>query len=362
MSTSMSTFMGMLLLAMLSTAGTSLGAVSSIEISSMARPQASETKKWLKLLNELGVSNVRLRTYQRGDQPTAEDFGTEATPRVRLLALLNERGELVVPGGKFTLRDRSKLADYLKRAGTEGAGSVTAKRGMFGLTEAEFGTLFKKLSQPLLNVSSSTKPSAPKLKTLIEQLNDPIRLPVEVDPMVVGAMQVVPEGYGEIINLGKGTALAILLRGEGLALHPQSKPGQGVILKVVNQTNADASKLNGAKLNDSESKTAWPIGYRPEGSPRETFPKLFERIDVEIDGYTLAEAIGAVGAQLEGMPIVWDRFALRSNGITPETLQVKLAKTRTYYKRILDKLLFQARLKGELRIDEMGQPFYWITK
>lgn len=252
-----------------------------------------------------------------------------------------------MPGGKFSLRDRSTLADYLERAGTDGASSLTADRGSFGLTKSEFTTLFKQLSQPL-----PANETPPTLAALVKQLNDPMRLPIDVEPQIVGAMQIVPAGYGEVIGLAKGTALAILLRGEGLAIHPQSKPGQSVSLRVANQIAAD----------DSKPKAMWPLGYLPEGSPRETFPKLFERIDVEIDGYTLAEAIGAVGAQLEGMPIVWDRFALRSNGITPETLQVKLAKTRTYYKRILDKLLFQARLKGELRIDETGQPFYWVSK
>ena len=41
---------------------------------------------------------------------------------------------------------------------------------------------------------------------------------------------------------------------------------------------------------------------------------------------------------------------------------VKLDRTRTYYKRLLDRLVFQARLNAKLRIDEAGRPFLLIGR
>ncbi len=34
----------------------------------------------------------------------------------------------------------------------------------------------------------------------------------------------------------------------------------------------------------------------------------------------------------------------------------------TYYKRALQRVLYAARLKAEVRIDEKGNPFLWIAR
>jgi hypothetical protein len=41
---------------------------------------------------------------------------------------------------------------------------------------------------------------------------------------------------------------------------------------------------------------------------------------------------------------------------------VTLPRTKTYYKRVLDRVLAQARLGAQVRIDEAGTPFLWITR
>ena len=56
--------------------------------------------------------------------------------------------------------------------------------------------------------------------------------------------------------------------------------------------------------------------------------------------------------RLDGMPAAQ---------IDPTTAAVSLPETTTYYDRILDRLLFQAKLKYQLRTDEAGKPFLWIT-
>ena len=317
-------------------------AVSSIEIASAARPQATAPRRWVQLLTDLGVGNVRLRGMQPGDAPKAEDFGTADSPRVRIVAILNSKNELLVPGKKLRLSDQETIKAYLERAGKDGAQSVTAARGKFGLTKEEFTKLFNQLKRPL------ALPTRDKtLQAIIDANQNGVTLPITIDPTLRSVLKVEPEGLAEVKDLSRGTALAVLVGGEGLVLEPIKEPGKPVGLKLVNQHDA---------------KHSWPVGYDIQQSPRETCPKLFEQINVEIDGYTLAEAVKAVSAQIEGLPIVWDRFALRSNGIIPETQQVKLARTKTFYKRIIDRLLFQARLSGDLRIDETGTPFYWISK
>lgn len=304
----------------------------SIEIASQASPQSTAPQKWLQLLAELGETNVRVRGARNGDKPRIEE--------TKLHGILTRRDELIFPRGRFTLRDKAKLTAYLERLHADGAEGITAARGNFDLTKKQFTTVLASLTPSL-----GHQPEGVTLRQLLPEataLKD-----WEIDPTLAGALQVEAEGLSEVASLSRGTALAVLLRQEGLALRPVKPVGQPVELLVVS----------------AHSKgDIWPVGYKPTQSPSETFPQLFEKINVEVEGYTLQEALDAIGPQLKGLPLVWDRFALRRDAIDPASIQVKLAPMRTYYKRILDRLLFQARLKGELRIDEAGQPFLWITR
>jgi hypothetical protein len=90
-------------------------------------------------------------------------------------------------------------------------------------------------------------------------------------------------------------------------------------------------------------------------------PSLFVTRNAEIDGYSLDEALAAIGPLLK-IAMYLDRAALKTHHIEPEKLQVKLAKTRTTYKRVIDRILAQAHLGSEIRIDEAGVPFLWITR
>jgi len=68
-----------------------------------------------------------------------------------------------------------------------------------------------------------------------------------------------------------------------------------------------------------------------------------------------------VGPRL-GIPLLIDQAALERHDIDPTQIKIELPRTRTYYKRVLDRILSQARLKGELRADEAGNVFYWVTR
>ena len=85
-------------------------------------------------------------------------------------------------------------------------------------------------------------------------------------------------------------------------------------------------------------------------------PRADGILNVEIDGYTLTEAIDAIGPRIK-IPIYWDHTALAAAHIDPTAIKVAVPKTRTYYKRVLDRVLAQAHLAGQLRTDEAGTRF-----
>lgn len=302
--------------------------------------QITAPQRWLQRLAEAGVTNVRIRGASRGDQTGIEERETRLGKSYRVTGVLTTRERLRVPGAEFGMGDLAKLRDYLDRVLADGAEAVTAPRGNFGLTKRQFEDAFKRLGRPITFDTQGMK-----LAALVARVGAASGMETSVAPRAAAVLDRL-ECRNELRGLSLGCGLAIALKAEGYAAAPEKPRGEPVRVRV-----GLASDL----------KESWPIGWPNEASPSETAPVMFERINVEIDGYTLAEAVGAIAPRIE-MPVYWDHAALAERRINPAEVQVKLARTRTYYKRILDKLLFQARLKGEVRVDEAGTTFFWITR
>jgi hypothetical protein len=160
----------------------------------------------------------------------------------------------------------------------------------------------------------------------------------------------------------------MMLRNDGLALRPEKSRGQAIGFRVVADGSLAMTPTGGPPVATATAgKTAdydmsrWPIGWEPQKTPGETAPSLFESLNAEIDGYTLEETLAAIGPRLK-IPLYLDHAALAAHEIEPAKIQVRLPRTRTFYKRLIDRVLTQARLGSELRLDEAGTPFLWITR
>src|SRR5690606_6552777 len=90
-----------------------------------------------------------MRSARAGDQPNAEDVGTETRAPYRGTALLTRRGELVVPGGRYTRSQSAQLKQYFETLAADGPQRMNARRGSFGLTKEEFEKVHADLSLPL---------------------------------------------------------------------------------------------------------------------------------------------------------------------------------------------------------------------
>ena len=58
--------------------------------------------------------------------------------------------------------------------------------------------------------------------------------------------------------------------------------------------------------------------------------------------------------------MLWDHNALAKHAVDVQT-KVSFAPKKTFYKKIIDDLLYQAMLRSELRVDDADKPFLWIT-
>ncbi len=313
-----------------------------IEVEIAAQPglPVTSSQKWYKLLIDLGVEGLRIRSYRQGDQPQITNRGTADRPRYEILGVLTGDDVLVLQGGRFTSRDRVRLKQFFDDLRSEGIAGATEEKQAYGLTRDQLVAVAEDLTPP---VAFSTK-DVP-LGEVVSKASDRLRHAVAVDPAAAARLRAAGAVAQEFQDTSLGTALAIALAGEGLMLQPHKPRGEDVVLRIAPR---------------DEQSEAWPTGWPPQSPDRELVPRLFEFLDVEIAGIALPQALGAIEERLQ-IPFLFDRAALARHQIVPEQVQVSIPAGRTYYKRIVDRMLSQAKLKGELRVDEAGSPFLWIT-
>ncbi len=299
-------------------------------------------QRWLRALQEVGADSLRIRQAKLGDKGMIENVGTEAAPRYLVKGILSPRNQLRLPGGTFRMSDKAGIKAWIAKLRADGTEGLFARTGAFGLTSKQLVAVHQQLAIPVIE-STKGKKSVDVAKKII----DSIKLNVVMDPMARQSFtgdELVAE---ELRGVSRGTALAAVLRPLGLVLVPSRPSGGETFLAVT-----DARR----------TKEVWPIGWPPEKSPGETLPLLFEFLRVEIDDFALSDALASIEERLK-IPFLYDHNGLARAGVDPTQTKVSLPEMRTYYKKIIDRLLIQARprLTSELRVDEAGKPFLWIS-
>ncbi len=328
-----------------------------LELATERGVQITAPEEWLQLLTSMGIEHVRIRGIQVGDEPRAVNEGTPQQPSYRVMGIITSREQLRLPGGTFSRFDRAKLKDYFDRLSADGAESLTAPRGRFGLTEKELSAVFADLSQSI-NIETKGKPP----RVVLDRLKAKLKLQLETDADADQSLRNAKPMQDELKGITVGTGLAMMLRSYGLILQPEKNRGQAVAYRIV-AADADAirqSTLGKTSAPDPTQKN-WPVGWEPEKSLGALAPSLLESLNVEIDGYSLEEALAAIRPRLK-LPLYLDRASLAAHEIDPAKAQVKIAHARMSYKRLLDRVLAQAHLGCSLRVDESGMPFLWVTR
>jgi hypothetical protein len=326
-----------------------------LELATERGVQITAPHEWLQLLSAIGINEVRIRAKRPGDEIRVTNLGTAERPRYRVLGFLSRGDRLLLPGGTFTRNSRAALADYFERLAADGAESLAAPLGRFGLTGKELAAVSADLAQP---IDFETKDQSPL--SIIDRLQAKLDLDLAIDANGADDLRTAEPVADELKGLTAGTGTAILLRREGLVLRPEKTRGQPVVLRVL---AADPDTIGESTLGETDDAeiTYWPIGWQPQQTPVRTAPALFEQRNAEIDGYTLAESLLAIQPRIT-IPLYLDHAALAAKQIDPSKIHVRLARTRTSYKRIIDRVLSQARLHSQIRVDEAGTPFLWITR
>jgi hypothetical protein len=326
-----------------------------LELATERGVQITAPQQWLQLLTGIGIEQVQIRTARPGDEPRVENTGSADRPAYHVLGVVTSRGQLRLPGGTFTMAEKAKLKDFFDRLAADGAESLTAPRGRFGLTEKETSAVLADLAQ---SIDFETKGQLPT--AIIEKLNSRMKLKVELDAAAGAAVREATAFEDELKGLTAGTGLAIVARNYGLIMRPEKPPGAAVVYRI---SSGDPAAIRESTLGDTEKPNDkfWPIGWEPEQGPGAVAPSLRESLNAEIGGYSLAEALAAITPRLK-VPLYVDHASLVANKIDPSKVQIKLARARMTYRRLLDRVCAQALLGCSVRVDEAGTAFLWVTR
>jgi hypothetical protein len=327
----------------------------SLELATEQGVQITAPQQWLQLLTGIGIEQVRIRGMRGGDEPIVENRGTAQKPSYHILGILTARDQLLMPGGTFSRGDRAKLKDYFDRLAADGAESLTAPRGRFGLTNKELSAALAELSQSIEFETRGQQPRA-----VLDRLQTKFTLRFAIVGEAERMLREAKPFDDELKGITAGTGAALLLRNYGLVMRPEKSRGQAAIYKV-EVAPADSIGQSTLGKTDSPDTKHWPIGWEPEKALGAIAPSLRESLNAEIGGYSLEEALAAIGTRLK-VPLYIDHAALAAFKIEPAKVQVSLARAKMSYKRLLDRVLAQARLGCTLRVDENGTVFLWVTR
>jgi hypothetical protein len=326
-----------LLAATLSTSA--LAAQGRVELTITGEAQVSgEFHQWMQALARAGVNHVRLRSSEPSDQVGIDVQGTAAEPLYLVTGTITTQGDLILPGARFRRSEAARVGQWVNDLAANGPPDRREPKSAFGLTLKQFAQLHDDLAQP---VGFSTKGVArgAVVTRIGRRLHFPLALGGQGLP-AVGDDAVVEELSG----LSCGTALACVLRPAGLCLVPQ--PG-------VPEPSCRIAEARAAR-------EIWPVGWPPQKAPHEVLPAMFEFLNVNIQGVSAAKAMDALAARMK-VPLLVDHNALARHGIDPEKVIVSFPPAHTMHSRILQRVLFKAGLKEELRVDEAGSPLLWVT-
>jgi len=312
----------------------------SLELSTETGFPLGGERKWLMLLKDCKLTNIRFRSQRAGSKIEIKNRGTEESPNYVVVGVLTARNTLRLPGVEFRYGERAAITKWVEKLKADGMEGVTAQTGVFGLTKKQILEVHQALTGKV-NFSTRGLTTAEAVARIARGL----QLEVTLDPTARAAMASPEKVADELQGLSAGTSLAIILRPLGLVLVPNRPAGKMVRLVV---------------MSADQVQESWPIGWPPQKNPGLMLPVLFKNLEVEIKEVALGTALEALAPRVKA-PFVFDYNALARDRIDLATVKVSVPAGRTYYKKILDRVLSQARLYCEIRVDEVNTPFLWIS-
>ena len=298
-------------------------------------------QEWGRIFRDLNIS-IRTRRSVLDDKPNIEENVRGTFREVRLIGVLDRKGEIHFPGHQFARKDLGKLKEWLNELKLYGAQGSPDSKPVWGLSTEQFKTVFAALAEPApVNVQGLT------LKAAIKKLDFPETLPVRfsIDAEKRFSQDSQATIKPDLEKLAKGTVLAIILKQYGLAFYPSRTPSTALELAV--------SPVE-------STRSPWPIGWDLKNSRQKTAPRYFQLIPIELTNVPLRDVLLAA-SKASGIPMITDEYEIKKKKVDLDQLMVTIPKMQATWGILIGRAIGRDGLTRKLYIDERGQPFVWIT-
>jgi len=313
-----------------------------LEIVFDRRAPLTAQQEWAKRLGQAGMGDVRLRGDGADEKVRVESQGTPDDPVYFVLGKVDSQGQLQLPGGRFSMSQTAGVAQWMTALVRRGPNPKPEPKSVLGLPADQFQAVYDALAAP---VSFSTKGMA--RTEAIRKIAALSQMPIPIEAAVgrVGDEEAEKDLVAEELkDVACGTALACVLRPAGLCLKPDAADGRAQLRVVQSQRDIEI----------------WPIGWKSNKPDAQVLRAMFDTLDPNIENVPLGKVVDVIGGRLK-VPVLWDHNALARHDIDPAKVRVNAPQSRTTYQALLRRVLAQAKLIGELRLDEAGHPIFWVT-
>ena len=310
------------------------GASAAVDLNVVAGPRApfNALQQWALKLGKLRSVRVRAggTTARR---PSIKRNGQS----IEIVAIIDGRNQLIVPGAQFSMRQTDAIQKWIEQQ-KKGGKPKSQGKDRFGLTKAELEE-----THDVLKAIVSVETKGKSARETVDAVARGVRLPVRYDgnlrgPLSASIMREEWKGFTA------GTAIAAAIRPLELVMVPAMNQGQ-LELRIT---------------TDNAAPEGWPVGWKSELNSKELVPKYFDSLPIEVEKTPVAELCTALETRLQ-TPMHFDWALMDLMKIDPTTKTTSYKSERASYMRILKTSLFRAGVKHEIRVDERGKPFFWLS-
>ena len=110
----------------------------------------------------------------------------------------------------------------------------------------------------------------------------------------------------------------------------------------------------------NESSNLWPIGWKPEQSFSEILPAYFRAIPLDVEDVEVSSLVGAISDKI-GVSDFSSAHELTAKGLDINTLKYTRKNDRISPARLLTAVGDKLELGFDVRVDEAGKMFLWVT-
>lgn len=302
-----------------------------------------KAQDWGRVLQEAGYT-PKFRPPKLGEEVRVEDVNDDGRITVHVVGGMAADGSIRIGDRSFTVGNLKAFTDLLDELATYGAGGPPTKNPKWGLTEDQLLEVTQLLLEP---VAAEIVLETPVVT--VESLGLPAGVRMTfTEAARETALSQRPDTAPETLDLNgfsKGTAIAILLAQYGLGFRPQRISAGHYNIEI------DAG---------NESGNLWPAGWKARESTAAVLPAYLKSIPVDVEDAPVSAVLEVVADRLS-IPVQTSSLALASKGLNLEVLTYTRKADRVSPARLLTAIGDKLDLGFDVRVDEGGKMFLWVT-